>query len=713
MLIFAFTPASMAASYLSPLLETPIEFLKGVGPSRGEWLNKELGIRRFGDLLNHFPFRYLDRSEVLFIRDLHPSSDYVQLCGYITHIKEAGEGRKKRLVAEFRDETGSVELVWFAGLGHIRKTLSLSTPYLIYGRLNSLGGQWSIAHPEMEKAGPQARSGGGLQPLYPSTEKLRTRQLTNSSLGRLTRQIIDRLSPADLPEWLPAELVQAQGLCSPFQAYQGIHFPRSPEELEAARTRLKFDELLLVQLRMAHMRAMRKQKPGWAFSRVGEHFHRFYQESLPFSLTGAQKRVIREIREDCRHGHQMNRLVQGDVGSGKTIVALMSMLLALDNGFQACLMAPTEILAQQHYQSIKKLLGASGPSTALLTGSVKGKERKRILESLADGSLDLVIGTHALIEGSIRFRQLGLAVIDEQHRFGVGQRARLWEKNQHPPHILVMTATPIPRTLAMTQYGDLDCSIIDELPGGRKPIQTYWRPETHRSQFMDFLRRQVDQGRQAYIVYPLIEESEKMDFESLMAGYEQVKVFFSPDRYRVAMVHGRQPAEERQRNMERFQKGEAQILVATTVIEVGVDVPQATVMLIESAERFGLSQLHQLRGRVGRGDQQSYCLLLTGQRLSAESRRRMEVLCATEDGFRIAEEDLAIRGPGDLHGTRQSGALALKLADLVADLPLVERTRDAARRIMEADPALRHPAHRGIAWMIRSRSDAPLWGQIG
>lgn len=703
----------MAQSPVSHLLETPIEFLKGVGPFRGECLTKELGIRRFGDLLDHFPFRYLDRSQVCFIRDINPMAEYVQVCGYITHFSELGEGRKKRLVAEFRDETGTMELVWFARIASIRKTLSLSTPYLAYGRLNTLGGQWSIAHPDLEIAGPHARSGTGLQPLYPSTEKLRSRQLTNQSIGKLTRQILDRITQADLPEWLPESLIQTYGLCSRYQAYHQIHFPKDQRELDAARHRLKFEELLLLQLQMAHMRAIRRRKPGWAFPKVGDYFHGFYRDRLPFSLTEAQKRVIREIREDCRYGHQMNRLVQGDVGSGKTVVALMSMLLALDNGFQACLMAPTEILAQQHYQSIKKMLGEGGPQTALLTGSVKGKERKRILDSLANGSLPLVIGTHALIEGKIQFHHLGLAVIDEQHRFGVGQRARLWEKNRHPPHILVMTATPIPRTLAMTQYGDLDFSLIDELPAGRKPIKTFWRPETHRSQFMDFLRKQVDQGRQAYIVYPLIEESEKMDFESLMAGYEQVRVFFSRDQYQVAMVHGRQPVEERQRNMERFQKGEAQILVATTVIEVGVDVPNATVMLIESAERFGLSQLHQLRGRVGRGGTQSYCLLLTGNRISAESRKRMEVLCATSDGFRIAEEDLAIRGPGDLHGTRQSGALTLKLADLVDDLPLMEITREAARKIMETDPGLILPTHQGIAWMIRAREGARPWGQIG
>lgn len=684
-----------------------------MGPSRAEWLGKELGIYRFQDLLDHFPFRYIDRGEVQKIRDINPLSEYVQVRGVITQVTEMGEGRKKRLVAEVRDPTGTIDLVWFAGLQRLKKSLNPGQAVRVFGRLNSVGGFLSIPHPELETDLNQNQTATGWQPLYPTTEKLRSRSLTNSSLAKLTRQLIAKIQPSDLPEWMPSTLLASFGLCSRYSAYQWIHFPPDAEHLERARHRLKVEELLLLQIQIAQARAIRRRIPGFPFNTVGERFHRFYRESLPFSLTEAQKRVLREIRRDCGSGYQMNRLLQGDVGSGKTIVALMAMLLALDNGFQACLMAPTEILAQQHYQSIRRMLKGSDIPTALLTGSVKGKERSRILEDLALGNLPLILGTHALIEEKIKFKNLGLAVIDEQHRFGVGQRAQLWKKNLQPPHILVMTATPIPRTLAMTQYGDLDLSVIDERPAGRKEIRTFWRSDPSRAQFMDFIRKQVDAGYQAYIVYPLIEESEKLDYESLMAGYEQVKVFFSADPYRVAMVHGRQPAEERQRNMERFQRGEAQILVATTVIEVGVDVPNATVMLIESAERFGLSQLHQLQSRMGRGGQQSYCLLLTSPKISSESRRRMQVMTATSDGFRIAEEDLAIRGPGDLYGTRQSGLMPLKIADLVVDLPLVEQTREAARQIMEKDPGLTSPEHQGLRAQIGAKTGHRSWGQIG
>jgi ATP-dependent DNA helicase RecG len=551
---------------------------------------------------------------------------------------------------------------------------------------------------------------GHMQPMYGSTQKLIARGITNRSFGKLTQALLQQLSPADVPEIFPAEMLRHYGLMGRYEALHAIHFPRSEDSLQAATRRIKFEELLASQLLVARARHQHTVQPGFVFARVGEYFNNFFQHHLPFALTGAQKRVLKEIRQDTATGRQMNRLLQGDVGSGKTIVAVMSALLAMDNGFQACIMAPTEILAQQHFSSIKALLEPMQIPVALLTGSVKGKERKQILAGLASGDIPVSVGTHALIEESVQYRQLGLAVIDEQHRFGVGQRSRLWKKGVMPPHVLVMTATPIPRTLAMTLYGDLDVSVIDELPPGRREIKTVHRSESHRPRVMEFVRSEIDKGRQAYIVYPLIEESEKLDYESLMAGYEQLKIFFPEHKYRIAMVHGRQDAAERQRNMERFVRGEAHVLVATTVIEVGVNVPNASVMVVESAERFGLSQLHQLRGRVGRGAEQSYCILLTGSKLGEDSRERMGIMVSTTNGFTIAEEDLRLRGPGDIYGTRQSGALRFKLADIVADAALMEQTREAAQILVAADPNLTQ--YPGIRALIESTGQQPFWGKI-
>ncbi len=629
----------------------------------------------------------------------------------MVNIGEEGAGRKKRLVATIYDDSGRIELLWFQGAQWMKKNLKENEQYLVYGRVTSFNGFYTIAHPEIEPINASSAK-AGLQPVYPSTEKLKARGVGNRSFAKLSFALFEKLQPSDIPEILPAELLQQYQLCNRYQAYRWVHFPDTEAHLQLAIFRLKWEELLLSQLIIGKLRQQHTIQQGFKFDTVGELFNNFYNHFLPFSLTGAQKRVLKEIRVDTATGKQMNRLVQGDVGSGKTIVAVMSILLALDNGFQACMMAPTEILAQQHYQSLQKLLAPMDIPVAILTGSVKGRERKEILKALAEGSLRIVIGTHALIEETVVFKNIGLAVIDEQHRFGVGQRAGLWKKNSTPPHILVMTATPIPRTLAMTLYGDLDISTIDELPPGRQEIKTVQRPDMGRAKVMEFIKKEIDKGRQAYIVYPLIEESEKMDYESLMAGYEQVKIWFPEHKYKIAMVHGRQEAGERQRNMERFVKGEAHILVATTVIEVGVDVPNASVMLIESAERFGLSQLHQLRGRVGRGAEQSYCILLTGNKLSDDTRKRIEVIVSTNNGFKIAEADLAMRGPGDLQGTRQSGALQFKIADLATDQALVEQTRNAATAILLQDPNLMLPKHQALLTALQPKKQETHWGKI-
>jgi ATP-dependent DNA helicase RecG len=691
--------------------DNPIEFLKGVGPQRGELLRSELEIGTFEDLLYHYPYRYFDRSQIVPIGSLRPDMEYAQIAGRLINISEEGAGQKRRLVATLYDDTGRIELLWFQGAQWMKKSLRENERYIVFGKLSVFNGYFNIAHPEIELWNAETAI-TGRQPVYSTTEKLRVKGVTNRSFAKLTQALFEKIKPADIPEILPQEIVNQYRLCSRYHALRWIHFPDSDEHEQVARHRMKWEELFLSQLKIARLRMQHTAHQGWKFEKVGDHFNDFFKSHLPFELTNAQKRVLKEIRQDTGSGKQMNRLLQGDVGSGKTIVALMSMLLALDNGFQACIMAPTEILAQQHYFSISDLLAEMGIKVKLLTGSVKGKERKEILSQLADGSLKIVVGTHALIEESVKFQNLGLAVIDEQHRFGVGQRAQLWKKNELPPHVLVMTATPIPRTLAMTLYGDLDVSVIDELPPGRKEIKTVHRRDANRKGVMEFVRGEVDKGRQAYIVYPLIEESEKMDYESLMAGYEQVKIWFNENKYRIAMVHGRQEAGERERNMHRFVKGEADVLVATTVIEVGVNVPNATVMIIESAERFGLSQMHQLRGRVGRGGEQSYCILLTGNKISDESYKRIQIMTSTTDGFKIAEQDLAMRGPGDMYGTKQSGVLKFKLADIVLDAGILEETRKAAIQLMSQDPALKLPQHQLLRHMLQQQGKQTHWGKI-
>lgn len=674
-------------------------------------LRQELEISTFEDLLHHYPYRYFDRTKVTKIRDINAQTEYVQLAGALINISEEGAGRKSRLVATLYDETGRIGLLWFQGAQWMKKSLKEGQQYVVFGKVSVFNGDYNIAHPEMEQVSRETTV-AGMQPVYSTTEKLKIKGISNRSFAKLTQALFERLKPADVPEILPQDILKQYRLCNRYSALLWIHFPESEEHERIARYRLKWEELFLSQLTIARLRLQHTAQQGWKFGKVGENFNNFFKHHLPFELTNAQKRVLKEIRQDTGIGKQMNRLLQGDVGSGKTIVALMAMLLALDNGFQACMMAPTEILAQQHFFSVSELLAEMGIAVKLLTGNVKGKARKEILAELADGSLKIVVGTHALIEESVQFKNLGLAVIDEQHRFGVGQRARLWQKNEIPPHVLVMTATPIPRTLAMTMYGDLDVSVIDELPPGRKHIITGHRRDSERMKLMEFVRSEVDKGRQAYIVYPLIEESEKLDYESLAAGYEQVKIWFNENKYRIAMVHGRQEAEERERNMQRFMKGEADVLVATTVIEVGVNVPNATVMLIESAERFGLSQLHQLRGRVGRGADQSYCILLTANRISDESFKRIQIMVSTTDGFKIAEQDLAMRGPGDMHGTQQSGVLKFKLADIVLDSGILEETRKAAQQLIEQDPALSQPEHYGIRSALAQKNKQTHWGKI-
>lgn len=695
------------------LLSTPVEFLKGVGPKRSALLQKELQIETFYDLLQHFPYRYLDGRRVGQIGSIEPGQEWVQLSGKLSVVKEEGAKFKKRLSAFLTDRTGKIELIWFQGTAWLKNNLEPGREYSVFGKISYFNGQPNIVHPEIEAYNPDSAT-ATLQPVYPTTEKLRSQGLSNRSFARLLQDLCQRLAPADLPELLPESLLRQHQLPGRFSAFKQIHFPEAESEMLLAVKRFKWEELLLAQLKFARLKVSHQQQAGFPFPNVGGYFNEFYGEHLPFPLTAAQKRVVREIREDTRAGHQMNRLLQGDVGSGKTIVAVLAMLLALDNGYQACLLAPTEILAQQHYTGISALLEQMDIPVAYLSGTVKGKQRKQVLEGIAGGAYPIVIGTHALLEHNVTFHHLGLAVVDEQHRFGVSQRARLWQKNSQPPHILVMTATPIPRTLALSVYGDLDVSVIDELPPGRKPIHTLHRTEQYRPRVMQFIKEEIAKGRQIYIVYPLIEESEKLDYESLLAGIEQVKAWFPEPVYRVAMVHGRQPLDERQRNMERFVAGQAHILVATTVIEVGVNVPNASVMVIESAERFGLSQLHQLRGRVGRGSEKSYCILLTGHGLSKETRQRMDVMVSTNDGFKIAEEDLKMRGPGDMYGTRQSGALAFKLADIVNDVDLIEASREAARAIVAADPGLELPEHRGLknALIGQAAQKGMAWNKI-
>jgi ATP-dependent DNA helicase RecG len=649
------------------------------------------------------------------IISLHGMMDYVQIRGRITRMEVVGEKRSKRLVVSLKDETGEISLVWFQGWQWMEKSLQLNSAYLVFGKLSTFNGYLQLSHPEMDLLTGETVSGKQfLEPVYYTTEKLKARGLTAKAIGKLTKNLLEQMSPQEIQENIPRPVLDQYRLMDRSKAFFKIHLPASEEDAQQARRRLKFEELFLAQIRICRLKIRRQQQSqGFLFNQVGDVFNTFYNEYLPFSLTGAQKRVLKEIRQDTVTGRQMNRLIQGDVGSGKTMVALLTMLLAVDNGFQACLMAPTEILSQQHYKSIAALMENMPVKVALLTGSVKGKARKQILAEVAAGEIHLLIGTHALLENQVEFRNLGLAIVDEQHRFGVAQRARLWQKNVMPPHILVMTATPIPRTLAMTVYGDLDVSVIDELPPGRKPITTVHRTEFQRPQVMDFIKEEIKKGRQAYIVYPLIEESETLDYENLMKGYEEVKAFFPEPKFYISMVHGRQPVEMKDANMQRFVTGDTQIMVATTVIEVGVNVPNASVMVIESTERFGLSQLHQLRGRVGRGAEQSYCILMTGKdKLGHDSKERIGVMVQTNDGFIISEKDMELRGPGDIEGTRQSGLLDLKLADIVADRAILEAARASAEKILQEDPDLSLPENQPLQHYLAAQMGKSQWSKI-
>ncbi len=684
---------------MASYLDNGIQFVGGVGEARARLLERELGIRTLGDMLSHYPFRYIDRTKIYRIDEItEGDATLVQLRGRVTGVSYAGEGRKRRFTAVVSDGTGLAELVWFQGIKWIEKRIEVGREYLIFGRPSFFKGELSMVHPEVEtiEKAFSRKAESGLQGIYSTTEKLSSTLGTKglyTIICNLWPMVRDRIA-----EPLPDTVRDRYGLIPLREALYNIHFPQSPERLRAAQYRLKFDELLGVQLNIQSRRTARLSKgEGFLFPKVGEAFNTFYNTKLPFPLTGAQKRVVREIRQDTVSGYQMNRLLQGDVGSGKTLVALLSMLLAVDNGFQACMMAPTEILARQHYATITRMLGDLPVRVGILTGSSKARERRESLAGVADGSVQLLIGTHALIEDRVQFQNLGFVVIDEQHRFGVEQRARLWTKNARPPHMLVMTATPIPRTLAMTLYGDLDVSVIDELPPGRQPIRTAHMTDAARLKLFGFLRREIAKGRQVYIVYPLIKESETMDYKDLEDGYESISRDFPLPEYMTTICHGKMKPEDKEESMRQFKSGEAHILVATSVIEVGVDVPNATVMVIESAERFGLSQLHQLRGRVGRGSEQSYCILMSGEKLSRESRRRLEAMCETNDGFQLAELDLKLRGAGDINGTLQSGMpFDLKIANPTLDQQVLERSRAAAIELLAADPELSAPGHEGL-----------------
>ncbi|WPY99441.1 ATP-dependent DNA helicase RecG [Christiangramia sp. OXR-203] len=669
------------------LLQTPIEYLKGVGPNRADLFKKELNISTYRDLINFFPNRYIDKTGFYKVAQLQQNSSEVQIVGKIVHLKMVEQKKGKRLVADFVDDTGRMELVWFRGHKWIRENIKLNTPYVIFGKTNFYSGMFSMPHPELELVSDYKRNlRVAMQPVYPSTELLQKKGVTNRVIMKLMQEVLQQTG-MKFSESLNPELLEELKLLGKAESLFNIHFPKNQELLAKAQFRLKFEELFYVQLQLLRRNLMHKQKiKGFNFDKVGHIFNDFYSNHLPFELTNAQKRVVKEIRGDMGSGAQMNRLLQGDVGSGKTIVALMSMLLALDNNFQACLMAPTEILSIQHYHGLVELCIELKLNIRLLTGSTKTRERREIHEQLESGEIHILIGTHALLEDKVKFKNLGLAVIDEQHRFGVAQRAKLWKKNHIPPHVLVMTATPIPRTLAMSLYGDLDISVIDELPPGRKPIKTVQRYDSNRLKVFAFIRDEIQKGRQVYIVYPLIQESEKMDYKDLMDGYESIAREF-PDN-QISIVHGQMKPADKDFEMDRFVIGQTDIMVATTVIEVGVNVPNASVMIIESAERFGLSQLHQLRGRVGRGAEQSFCILMTGHKLSNDSKTRLETMTSTNDGFEIAEVDLKLRGPGDLMGTQQSGVLNLKIADIVKDNAILQSARFYANRLLKEDPNL-------------------------
>lgn len=674
-----------------------IKYLQGVGPQRAAILNKELNIYSFRDLLYYFPYKYVDRSRLYYIHEIDGNMPYIQLKGQVLSFETIGEGRQRRLVGHFSDGTGVVDLVWFQGLKFVMGRYKAHEEYIVFGKPTVFNGRINIAHPDIDPAEELTLSSMGLQPYYNTTEKMKRSNLNSHAMEKLMKNLFGALQKDIIEETLSPQLVAQHRLMSLTDALYNIHFPQNPDLLRKAQYRLKFEELFYVQLNILRYTKERRNKfRGLVFGRVGEIFNTFYSQNLPFQLTGAQKRVIKEMRRDMGSGRQMNRLLQGDVGSGKTLVALMTMLIALDNGYQACMMAPTEILATQHYETICRFLAGMNVRVELLTGNVKGKRRETILKDLVTGDVQILIGTHAVIEDTVNFSSLGLVVIDEQHRFGVAQRAKLWAKNTCPPHVLVMTATPIPRTLAMTLYGDLDVSVIDELPPGRKPIQTIHQFDNRRASMYAFIRKQIQEGRQAYIVYPLIQESEKMDIKNLEDGYMNICEEFP--EYKVSKVHGKMKPAEKDEEMQRFLANETQIMVATTVIEVGVNVPNASVMVIENAERFGLSQLHQLRGRVGRGADQSYCILVTGYKLTEETRKRIEIMVQTNDGFEIAEADLKLRGPGDLEGTQQSGvAFDLKIADIARDGQLLQYVREIAERLLDTDPNGERPEN-AIVW---------------
>jgi len=701
---------------MTDFLLSAVSFLKGVGPLRASWLSKEWEINKIQELLQLYPYRHIDRTQIIPIRACCEEGSFVQIKGTLRRLEQMGEGSKKRLVATIRDDSGSIELIWFTGISYLYKQFVIGQEYIIYGKLQSFRDQFSIPHPEMEPLLNENQSlPSSFYPMYSGIEKSSKVGIDNRFLRKVIKSIIERIQIDGFPEILPYHILKNHNLIAPVNAYEWIHFPKTQIELDAARARLKFEELFFLQLSLLKLKFNRRESViGYNFDKIGDYFNRFFYEMLSFELTDAQKKVLKEIRRDLATGKQMNRLLQGDVGSGKTVVGFMTMLMALDNGFQALLMAPTEILAQQHYAGLSIFGEQLGIKVAYLTGSVKGKKRNEILSDLENGAISIVIGTHALLEDPVKFKNLGLAITDEQHRFGVEQRSKLWHKSKpYPPHVLVMTATPIPRTLAMTLYGDLDISVIDTLPPGRKAIQTLHKNENHRLWMIGFMKEQIKAGRQIYVVYPLIEESEKMDLNNLMEGFESLSREFPNPDYSISMVHGKMKSAEKDWEMQQFIKGNTQIMVATTVIEVGVNVPNASVMIIENSERFGLSQLHQLRGRVGRGAEQSYCILMSSFKLSADSRERINTLVRTNNGFEIAEADLKLRGPGNMDGKQQSGIIQLKLADLSKDGAILETAREEAFTILSADPFLTQQEHKGLKKFLEQNKEALKgWGRI-
>lgn len=701
-------------AYESRLLQSPIEYLKGVGPIRGELLKQEFGITTFGDLLMNFPFRYTDRSVFHKIRN-SKEGDTIQFIGQFVSMEESGFKGRKRLTAVFQDDTGKIDVIWFRSTNWVQQTIKLMVPYVIHGKITRYQRNINLAHPEIEAYGEKTKARSGMIPVYSSTDRLTAKGLDSRGIRKLVQTLLGQFRISDVNENLPAYLIEKLHFQGRYDTLRNMHLPSDEEVRQKAWSRTKFEELFFSQLQLIAAKIQRKkQLKGHPFEQVGSLFYKFYENNLEFELTGAQKRVMKEIRGDLGSGIQMNRLLQGDVGSGKTVVAVMCMLIAADNGFQCCLLAPTEILAKQHFNSIEEALLNLGIRCAFLSGSIKGQKRKAVLQGLSNGHIHIIIGTHAVLEDPVIFQNLGLAIIDEQHRFGVAQRAKLWAKGKTlPPHILVMTATPIPRTLAMTLYGDLEVSTIDELPPGRKPVKTINQKEAGRTQVNNFMRSEIAKGRQVYIIFPLIEESEKLDLENLQEGYERLLQWFRQPEYQISVVHGRMKSEEKEYEMQRFVQRKTQIMVATTVIEVGVNIPNASVMIIENAERFGLSQLHQLRGRVGRGADQSYCILMSGIKVSEDGMTRIKTMCSTNDGFEIAEADLRLRGPGDVTGTRQSGAIEFKTVNLSLDYKILQTARDIAQRILENDPEIEKPVHRPIRdYLARSPHLVREWHRI-